>query len=133
LESPIHIVGVATSPAEACRRAGLPPLLDMVAGAGELLRISDARPPEPPEIHYSYIGPGYGVPGPSSLEAVRTLARLEGVLLDPIYTGKVMAGLLDLASKGRFHGSRDIIFLHTGGVNELLVHPEWLRGPFPSS
>ncbi len=125
LGASVRLVGIATSPAEACRNAGLPPLEDMVARAGELLEIGGVKFHDPPEIYYGYVGPGYGLPSPESVEAVRSLARLEGVLLDPIYTGKVMAGLLDLASRGRFEGNRNVVFLHTGGVNELLVHPEW--------
>jgi L-cysteate sulfo-lyase len=128
LGSSLRIVGVATSPAETCRRAGLPPLQEMVARAGEFLGLGGVRLDAPPEIHYGYFGPGYGRPSPASREAVRTLAHLEGVLLDPVYTGKVMAGLMDLAARDRFAGCRNVAFLHTGGVNELLVHPEWFQG-----
>lgn len=124
LKSPIRLIGIATSPADTCRRAGLPPLSRMVERAGVLLGLDGLRIEEPPEIHYEYVGPGYGLPSPKSLEAVRLLARLEGVLLDPIYTGKVMAGLVDLASRGHFAPDENVVFLHTGGVNELLVHPE---------
>ena len=54
-----------------------------------------------------YVGPGYSLPTPEMAEAVRLLARTEGVLLDPVYTGKAMAGLIDLARKGYFpKGSR---------------------------
>lgn len=125
LNSPIRLIGIATSPEEACRNAGLPPLSRMVAQAGALLGVDTVEIEEAPEIHYAYVGPGYGAPSPESLEAIRLLARLEGLLLDPIYTGKVMAGLLDLASRGHFSQGEHVAFLHTGGVNELLVHPEW--------
>jgi 1-aminocyclopropane-1-carboxylate deaminase/D-cysteine desulfhydrase-like pyridoxal-dependent ACC family enzyme len=127
LGSPMHLVGVATSPAETCRRAGLPPVEEMVARAGQLLGVTGVRQKETPEIHYGYVGPGYGRPSPESLAAVRLLARLEGVLLDPVYTGKVMAGLIDLVARGRFAGCRNVAFLHTGGVNELLAHPDWFQ------
>lgn len=127
LGSPLGLVGVATSPAETCRRAGLPPLQEMVARAAELLGLGAVRLDVRPEIHYEYVGPGYGRPSPESLKAVRTVAQLEGVLLDPVYTGKVMAGLIDLTGRGRFVGCRNVAFLHTGGVNELLVHPDWFQ------
>jgi len=127
LGSSLRLVGVATSPAETCRRAGLPSLREMVARAGEFLGLAAVHLDASPEIHYGYVGPGYGRPSPASLEAVRTLAQLGGVLLDPVYTGKVMAGLMDLVAQGRFAGCRNVVFLHTGGVNELLVHPDWFQ------
>lgn len=63
-----------------------------------------------------YIGGGYGVPTEGMLEAVRMLARLEGVLLDPVYSGKAMAGLIDLIRKGQIPASENVVFLHTGGA-----------------
>ena len=67
---------------------------------------------------------------PACRVAIRRLARLEGLLLDPVYTGKAFAGLLDLAEKGRLGQNEPIIFLHTGGVpglfafgDSLLVNP----------
>jgi L-cysteate sulfo-lyase len=49
------------------------------------------------------------------LEAVELLARTEGLLLDPVYSGKGMAGLIDLIRKGRFKSTENVVFLHTGG------------------
>jgi len=63
-----------------------------------------------------YVGPGYGQPTPGMTEAVLTLARLEGVLLDPVYSGKAMAGLIDLIRKGEFGKGETVVFLHTGGA-----------------
>jgi L-cysteate sulfo-lyase len=62
-----------------------------------------------------YVGKGYGFSNPGSLDAIRTLARLEGILLDPVYTGKGMAGLLDLIRQGMFKKGQNIVFIHTGG------------------
>ncbi len=62
-----------------------------------------------------YIGPGYGLSTPGAIEAITMLARLEGILLDPVYTGKGMAGLIDLVRKGRFNKGQNIVFVHTGG------------------
>jgi len=62
-----------------------------------------------------YVGEGYGLPTESGLEAIRMFAELEGILLDPVYSGKGAAGLIDLARKGEFEGQR-IVFLHTGGA-----------------
>ena len=63
-----------------------------------------------------YVGPGYGQPTPGMTEAVLMLARLEGILLDPVYSGKAMAGLIDLIRKGEIRKGETIVFLHTGGA-----------------
>ncbi len=62
-----------------------------------------------------YVGRGYGIPTPGMVEAVELLARTEGVLLDPVYSGKGMAGLIDLIRKGQFKKTDNVVFLHTGG------------------
>lgn len=69
-----------------------------------------------------YVGPGYSLPTPEMAEAVRMLARLEGVLIDPVYTGKAMAGLIDLVRKGEFKSDERILFVHTGGSPALYVY-----------
>jgi D-cysteine desulfhydrase len=71
-----------------------------------------------------YLGEGYTLPTPGMIEAVRLLARTEGILLDPTYTGKAMAGLIDLARKGRFQKGENVLFLHTGGTPGLYARPE---------
>jgi len=63
-----------------------------------------------------YVGPGYWQPTPWMTEAVMMLARLEGVLLDPVYSGKAMAGLIDLVRKGEIRKGETVVFLHTGGA-----------------
>jgi D-cysteine desulfhydrase len=71
-----------------------------------------------------YFAPGYGVPNEAGTEAVRLLARLEGILLDPVYTGKAMAGLIDGISRKRFRDEGPILFVHTGGAPALFAyHP----------
>jgi D-cysteine desulfhydrase len=75
-----------------------------------------------------YVGPGYSLPTPEMAEAVRLLARTEGVLLDPVYTGKAMAGLIDLVRKGYFPKDSRVLFLHTGGSPALYVYQEAVLG-----
>ena len=75
-------------------------------------------------VFCDYIGGGYSVPTPEMVEAVRLTARTEGILLDPTYTGKAMAGLMDLISKGVFRRGERVLFLHTGGVPGLFAHTE---------
>jgi L-cysteate sulfo-lyase len=62
-----------------------------------------------------WVGGGYGVPTDSMIDAVRTLAIVEGILLDPVYTGKGFAGLLGAVAEGRFASTERVVFLHTGG------------------
>ena len=62
-----------------------------------------------------YVGPGYGVPQADTLEAIRMFAELEGLLLDPVYSGKGAAGLIDYCRKGHFKKGQRVVFLHTGG------------------
>jgi L-cysteate sulfo-lyase len=72
----------------------------------------------------NYVGEGYGIPAPSTLEAIALAARLEGVLLDPVYSGKGMAGLIGLARQDFFKPSDNVLFLHTGGSAALFAYEE---------
>ncbi|MCD1627112.1 MAG: D-cysteine desulfhydrase [Paracoccaceae bacterium] len=63
-----------------------------------------------------YVGEGYGIPAPSTIEAIGMFARTEAILLDPVYSGKGAAGLIDLIRKGYFTKGQKIVFLHTGGA-----------------
>jgi len=62
-----------------------------------------------------YVGAGYGFPGADTLEAIAMFAQLEAILLDPVYSGKAAAGLIDYCRKGRFKAGERVVFLHTGG------------------
>ena len=62
-----------------------------------------------------YVGEGYGIPTESGLEAIRMFAELEAILLDPVYSAKGAAGLIDLIRKGHFKKGERVVFLHTGG------------------
>jgi len=70
----------------------------------------------------NYIGPGYGIATPSCVEAIHMLARSEGILLDPVYTGKAMAGMIDHIRRGDIDPSETVVFLHTGGTPALFAH-----------
>ena len=72
------------------------------------------------------MGPGYGEPTEGMNEAVLMLARLEGLLFDPVYSGKALAGMIDYVRKGRFEKGQNIVFLHTGGVAGLFAYADTL-------
>lgn len=72
--------------------------------------------------------PKYSVPNAKMVEAVQMLARTEGVLLDPVYTGKIMAGLIGLARQGYFKPKAKVLFVHTGGLPSLHVYEDVILG-----
>ena len=69
-----------------------------------------------------YVGPGYSLPTDSMVEAVRLFAKHEAILLDPVYSGKAAAGLLDLVRSGHFPSGANVLFLHTGGSPALYAY-----------
>ncbi len=72
-------------------------------------------------VHDGFIGDGYGLPSPEGMEAILTVARAEGVFLDPVYTGKAIAGYRAQLSQGRYDGVDAALFLHTGGAPTLFT------------
>ncbi len=71
-----------------------------------------------------YFAPRYGEPNDEGMAAVKLLARLEGIMLDPVYTGKAMAGLIDGIAQNRFRREGPLLFVHTGGSPALFAyHP----------
>lgn len=77
-------------------------------------------------VESGYFGGGYGVVGEREREAIRLVASLEGILLDPVYTGRAMGGLIDLVRRGRFHREDSVLFWHTGGSPALFSHTQEL-------
>jgi D-cysteine desulfhydrase len=75
--------------------------------------------------------PKYSVPNAPMVEAVQMLARTEGLLLDPVYTGKAMAGLIGLAREGYFRPDEKVLFLHTGGLPSLFAYEKIVLGDVP--
>jgi len=71
-----------------------------------------------------HVGEGYGIPAADTLEAVRLAAQTEGLILDPVYTGKAMAGLIAMVRSGALADARDVVFLHTGGSPGLFAYSE---------
>ena len=78
----------------------------------------------------AYVGAAYGVPSKSGNEAVRLFARTEGIVLDPIYTGKAAAGMIDHIRRGDFRQGEIVVFVHTGGTPAIFTHNRlWLDDP----
>ena len=89
------------------------------------VHVGCAVPPRENVICFDeYFGTGYSRPTPGMIEAVQLLAQTEGILLDPVYTGKQMAGLIDLVRKGYFKQTDKVLFLHTGGSPALYAYSD---------
>jgi L-cysteate sulfo-lyase len=91
-------------------------VFQLAAQTAELLGVAGAVRREAVVANCDYVGAGYGVPTPGMIEAVTLVARTEGILLDPVYSGKAMAGLIDLLRKGELRKEQNVVFLHTGGA-----------------
>lgn len=74
-----------------------------------------------------YVGPGYSLPTDAMVEAVKLFAKTEAILLDPVYSGKAAAGLIDLVRKGHFSKGSNVLFLHTGGSPALYAYMDTFR------
>ena len=74
-----------------------------------------------------YVGDGYGIPTKGMNDAILLLARLEGLLFDPVYSGKGLAGMIDLIDRGHFKDQRNIVFIHTGGATGLFAYHDLMN------
>ena len=90
--------------------------------ASDFLGLDIKMSPEEIELHDEYLGQAYGIPTAAGLDAIRKVAQTEAIFLDPVYTGKGMAGLIDLVGKGRFKPTDTVVFIHTGGIPALFAY-----------
>lgn len=114
--SQIPVLGIGV---RAARQAQETNVYNLAVKTAELLGVPGCVARESVMANCDYVGGGYGVPTPGMVEAVTMMARLEGILLDPVYSGKGMAGLIDLCRKGHFKKGENVVFLHTGGAVAL--------------
>ncbi len=99
-------------------------LLDVLNSATQMLGVTHTFQPGDIGINYDYLGKGYGVVGELEREAIRLLARSEGILVGPVYTGRALGGLIDLVRNGLFAKNENILFMHTGDDIVLHAHVE---------
>jgi L-cysteate sulfo-lyase len=111
-----RILGISVDPpADELRRR----LADLATATADHLALALTFAPEDFAVTDDYLGGGYGVVGELERAAIRTLARSEGVLLDPVYTGRAFGGLLDLIRQGALRADGRVLFWHTGGTAGL--------------
>lgn len=96
----------------------------LAAALSEKLGLAVPVKPEQVEVYDDYVGPGYSLPTDQMVEAVQLLARTEAILLDPVYSGKAMAGLIDLIRKGVYKKGEKVLFVHTGGSPALYAYTD---------
>lgn len=114
----VELIGVTVSRSVAEQQPKVVTLQQAVARSLEVEAKADIL------LWDDYFAPGYGTPNDEGSEAVKLLARLEGILLDPVYTGKAMAGLIDGINQKRFKDEGPVLFIHTGGAPALFAyHP----------
>lgn len=102
----------------------LPIVSDLVQQTADLIGVAAQDALNAIHLDGEFYLPGYGLPNPSSIEAINLCARLEGVLLDPVYTSKTMAALIAGIRSGKLGKQDRVLFLHTGGSPALFVYEE---------
>ncbi|MBN8510256.1 MAG: D-cysteine desulfhydrase [Burkholderiales bacterium] len=126
VRTPIVGIGVSRDPAEQ------EPLVHREAQAvADLLGLDLQVPRAAVKTIGGYWQPKYSLPNPMMVEAVQWLARCEALLLDPVYTGKTMAGLIGLARAGFFVPGERLLYLHTGGLPSLFAYQDVVLGDTP--
>jgi D-cysteine desulfhydrase family pyridoxal phosphate-dependent enzyme len=115
------VTGISANIEGTCESFGILPPDEMAAEAGKLIGLDLKAPMANYKILYGYVGQGYGLPTDSGIEAIKLAARTEALLLDPVYTGKAMSGLVHLIRSGYFTKKDTVIFVHTGGTPGIFL------------
>jgi D-cysteine desulfhydrase family pyridoxal phosphate-dependent enzyme len=115
---PLRVIGVSVraDSQSLCRRVA------SIASEGARLLAGQPIDAGQVEVLDAYVGPGYGVVSHDGREAIELLARTEGIMLDPVYTGKAMAGLIDQVRQGHFSADDNVVFVHTGGAAAVFAY-----------
>ncbi len=124
--SGIPVLGIGVGPP---REAQEQSVFELAGETAEYLGIAGAVQRSDVVANSDYVGDGYGLPTDGMREALRLVARTESVLLDPVYTGKSMAGLIDLIRSGFFEKGQNVVFVHTGGAQALFGYREAFAFP----
>lgn len=116
---PGQVLGISVDKTAGHLREGVFALLGPTA---ERLALDLPFGPDDVQIDDRHLGPGYGIPTHAEIEAIRLVAEMEGILLDPVYTGKAMGGLIDLIRRGEIRSGERVLFWHTGGMPALFAY-----------
>ena len=117
----IEVLGISVSADSKTQRKKVRRLTDTVA---DLLGLDERVPPAKIRVRDEFVGNGYGLPTTGMRDALQLCARQEGILLDPVYSGKAMAGLLHMVQSGELTAADTVVFLHSGGSAGLFAY-DW--------
>lgn len=119
LETNVQVLGICVEPGgdHLAKKTA-----EVACGAAKVLGLEETVDLNDVILIEDYVGQGYGVLTKEVTEAIKLLAQTEGILLDPVYTGKAMAGLIDMIRQKRFKKNDNVIFIHTGGTPALFVY-----------
>lgn len=123
--APFEVVGIVIEDDAAATAAVVAPLANATA---EFLGVPERVTPEDLNLDERFVGPGYAIPTEAGLEAITLAARTEGLLLEPVYTGKTLAGLIEHARSGWLGKDDTVVFLHTGGAPAIFSYADALAG-----
>ncbi|MFC1955932.1 D-cysteine desulfhydrase family protein [Chloroflexota bacterium] len=118
-QAPFKVVGISVKLDRTTLAIIIANLANEIA---QLLTMNLAFAPNEITIYDEYVGEGYGIPTPQCIEAIRLVAQTEGIILDPVYSAKTMAGFMDLIRQGRFTPQDTVIFVHTGGAPSVFAY-----------
>lgn len=121
IQSDIHLLGIGVRAPQEKQEQMVFDLAQRTAdhmGTGITIKRAEVR------ANCGYVGPGYGLPTDGMIAAVKLLARTEGLLFDPVYSGKGLDGLIDQIKQGYFDGMDNVVFLHTGGSAALFGYAD---------
>ena len=125
----VRIIGISTGGSKAAGEANV---LAIARETVQAMGLDVEIGPDDVVVHDEYVGEGYGILNPGVVEAIALTARTEGILLDPVYTGKAMTGLMDLIESGHLSADDAVVFLHTGGTPALFPYREGLLEDLPA-
>jgi L-cysteate sulfo-lyase len=121
LNSPLKVIGIGVRAPKAKQEQMV---YDLACKTADLLGYPGIVNRDDVFADCDYVGAGYGLPTEQMVEAVQLLAQTEGLLFDPVYTGKGLAGLIAWIRQGKFRKTDKVIFLHTGGSAALFGYPD---------
>jgi len=123
LKLPLDVVGISVM---YNKGKAIDEIVTLVNETAKLLALDVAITPDEVTLYDDYLGQGYGIITDGCIKAIRLVAQTEGIFLDPVYTGKAIAGLIDLISKGQFTPKDTVVFVHTGGLPAVFAYHQEL-------
>ena len=119
INAPIPVIGISV---RAPREKQIDNVHKLACATSDLIGVKEAPGRELFEAYDEYVGDGYGQPTEGMVEAIKMFARTDSILLDPVYSGKGGAGMIDLIRKGVLKKGENVVFLHTGGASALFAY-----------